>query len=371
MPDINLFDFDLQRLQAYLVRHGEPKFRASQVLKWMYHQRCLTIDEMLNLSQSLRLFLKQNTVFNLPECVQTQVADCGTIKWLMRLSDNQCIETVFIPEKGRGTLCISSQVGCTLNCRFCATGAQGFQRNLSTSEIIGQVWQAVGRLPTDAITPETKVTNIVFMGMGEPLLNYKQVLPTIRLLLDDFGFGLSKYRVTLSTAGVVPVLERLREDSEVALAVSLHAPNNALRDKLVPLNKKYPLEQLIPLCERYFSKASKRHITMEYVMLDGINDEPKHAKQLIKLLQYVPAKVNLIPFNPYPNAYFKTSPQASILRFHDTLMNAGIQTLTRKTRGDGIEAACGQLAGEFDDRTKRRSRSIIPILEKEFESDEK
>ena len=349
---------------------GEPRFRASQLLKWIYHQRCLEIDEMLNLSKPLRAFLKGNTCFKLPDCVQMQVAECGTIKWLMRLEDNHCIETVFIPENGRGTLCISSQVGCTLNCRFCATGAQGFQRNLSTSEIIGQVWQAVSRLAIGAVTDEKQVTNVVFMGMGEPLLNYSNVLSTIRLLLSDLGFGLSKYRVTLSTAGVVPMLKQLREDSNVALAVSLHAPSNELRNKLVPLNKKYPLEQLMPLCRNYFPKASKRQITMEYVMLDGINDQPEHAKQLIKLLVGVPAKMNLIPFNPFPNSFFKTSSPEAILRFRDILMAAGLQTLTRKTRGEKISAACGQLVGDFEDRTKRRLRSTIPIIQKEFESNE-
>jgi len=299
--------------------------------------------------------LKDVAEIRAPELVMDQHSQDGTRKWLLRLDSGNCIETVFIPEDGRGTLCVSSQVGCALDCSFCSTAQQGFNRNLSVAEIIGQVWtanRALGRDPKG----ERIITNVVMMGMGEPLLNFDNVVKAMDLMLDDLGYGLSKRRVTLSTAGVIPALERLKAVSAVSLAVSLHAPNDALRNELVPLNKKYPIKELLEACKHYVAGDARRRVTFEYVMLDGVNDSPELAHQLVRLLQDVPAKVNLIPFNPFPNTRYQRSSAAAIERFRNILMAAGLVTVTRKTRGDDIDAACGQLAGKVLDRTRRTQR---------------
>lgn len=349
----NLFDYDLAGLQAYFANMGQPTFRAKQVLQWIHQYGVLDFQEMTNLSKPLRDQLSEQCNLDLLEIASEQKSQDGTTKWLFRLDDGNCIETVYIPEDDRGTLCISSQVGCALNCRFCSTGAMGFNRNLSTAEIITQVRLAVQRLSDDGKTHDKKITNVVFMGMGEPLLNYDNVLPVLNLLMSDLAYGLSKYRVTLSTAGVVPQMKRLAEDSNCSLAVSLHAPNNELRDILVPVNKKYPLEELLEVCREYFPEGGRRKITFEYTMLKGVNDKPEHARQLVEVLEGIPTKLNLIPFNPFPNAKYTCSDRETILRFRDILANAGVNARIRKTRGDDIDAACGQLAGDFVDRTQR------------------
>ncbi len=357
---VNLLDFDRQGLEAYFTAMGEKAFRASQVLKWIYQGGVDTFDEMTNLSKSLREKLTHQAEIRTPEIVTQQLSDDGTIKWLLRVDSGNCIETVFIPEADRGTLCISSQVGCALDCSFCSTAQQGFNRNLSTGEIIGQLWvanKAMQCLPRN----ERVISNVVLMGMGEPLLNFDNVVRAINLMMDDNAYGLSKRRVTISTSGVIPALQRLKQVSDVSLAVSLHAPTDALRDQLVPLNKKYPIKQLLAACKDYVAGATRRKVTFEYVMLEGINDSPEQARQLVKVLQGVPAKVNLIPFNPFPGTHYRVSSQARIDRFRDILMQAGLITVTRKTRGDDIDAACGQLAGKVLDRTKRQSRRTVAM----------
>ncbi|GJM07260.1 MAG: dual-specificity RNA methyltransferase RlmN [marine bacterium B5-7] len=352
---VNLFNLDLAAMQYYFASVGEKPFRAQQVIKWIHQQGIRDLDAMTNLSKSLRDTLKQTTCMDIPEIALEHASKDGTYKWLLRLKEGNCIEAVYIPEGDRGTLCVSSQVGCALNCSFCATGAQGFNRDLSTAEIIGQVWQAQHSLLKNGLG---KVTNVVMMGMGEPLLNFDNVLRAMNLMVNDFAYGLSKYKVTLSTSGLVPKMYELRDKSDVALAVSLHAPNDELRNELVPLNKKYPLKVLLQACKDYFKdKTGKRYVTMEYVMLDGVNDTPTHARQLITILQGIPAKVNLIPFNPFPNTKYKRSSPEAIDRFRQILMKSGLNTMTRKTRGDDIDAACGQLAGDFKDRTRRRERN--------------
>jgi 23S rRNA (adenine2503-C2)-methyltransferase len=359
---VNLLGFNRKSLEEFFVALGEKKFRGQQVLQWIHTNGVNDFSAMTNLSQPLREKLAKIVEIRAPEIAYESTAADGTHKWVLRLSDGNCIETVFIPETTRGTLCVSSQVGCTLNCDFCSTGKQGFSRNLTADEIIGQVWVAVRSL-SKKITQNKKihdhaVTNVVMMGMGEPLLNFENVVSAMDIMLDDFGYGLAKRRVTLSTAGVVPAMKQLREVSQVALAVSLHAPNDELRNKLVPLNKKYPLKELMAICKDYFKDEKRRHVTMEYVMLAGVNDSQEHAKQLIQLLSDIPAKVNLIPFNPFPNTNYQRSDAATIDRFRETLMNAGINTMTRKTRGDNIDAACGQLVGQVKDRTRRKERIL-------------
>lgn len=342
-------------LQQFFVSLGEKPFRASQVLKWVHQLGVDDFQAMTNLSKGLRTQLAEAAEVHTPEVVTEQQAQDGTRKWLLKLDSGNSIETVFIPEQGRGTLCVSSQVGCALNCTFCATGAQGFNRNLTAAEIIGQLWTAsryLGGVRARAIT------NVVLMGMGEPLLNFDNVVKAMRLMLDDLAYGLSWRRVTLSTAGMVPAIDRLREECPVNLAVSLHAPNDELRDELVPLNRKYPLEMLLDACRRYTHADARRRITFEYVMLDGVNDSPAHARQLIRILQGVPAKINLIPFNSFPGTQYHRSPQEVIDRFRDVLLAAGLMTVTRKTRGDDIAAACGQLAGQVADRSKRHLRRL-------------
>lgn len=349
---INLLNFSRKELENYFLSIGETKFRATQIIQWIHQKGVVDFDQMTNLSLALRNKLKETCCILTPKVVLKKVSADHTIKYLIELSAGNCIEAVYIPETSRATLCVSSQIGCALNCTFCSTAQQGFNRNLSCAEIISQLWIVHNDIAKNHENL-SQVTNVVFMGMGEPLLNYENVLKASELMLDDNAYGLSKYRVTLSTSGVVPVLEKLKTDSPMALAVSLHAPNDELRNTLVPINKKYPLAQLLAVCKTYFEGQNKRKVTFEYVMLDGINDTPKHARELIRILEGIPAKVNLIPFNPFPRTYYKCSTHEVISKFHDILNKSGIITTVRKTRGEQIDAACGQLAGDFKDKTSR------------------
>ncbi|HYQ70553.1 MAG TPA: 23S rRNA (adenine(2503)-C(2))-methyltransferase RlmN [Gammaproteobacteria bacterium] len=353
---INLLDMDREGMAQYFAAGGEKSFRANQVMKWIHEQGVADFTAMTNISKTLRASLQDATEIRLPEIAADRISEDGSRKWLFRLEDGNCIETVFIPEAERGTLCISSQVGCMLNCSFCSTAQQGFNRNLTTGEIIGQLWLAARALGQTS-QGERVVSNVVLMGMGEPLLNYDNVVRAIRIMLDDYAYGLSKRRVTLSTAGVVPAIARLREDCDVSLAVSLHAPDDLLRTELVPLNRKYPIRALLDACREYVGEG-RRRVTFEYVLLDGVNDSDAHARQLIRCLEGVPAKVNLIPFNPFPQTRYRRSDETQIARFFELLNRAGIVTITRRTRGVDIDAACGQLAGRFQDRTRRRDRGL-------------
>lgn len=353
----NLLDLDRAGLEALFVALGEKPFRAAQVLQWIHQFGVDRFEAMTNLSKGLRARLEETAVIDAPGVVNDTTAVDGTRKWLLQLRDGNCIETVYIPEDNRGTLCVSSQVGCALNCSFCATGHQGFSRNLSLGEIIAQLWLANRLLPRDPKS-ERVITNVVFMGMGEPLLNFDSVVGAIRLMLDDMCYGLSWRRVTVSTAGLVPLLDDLRAACPVSLAVSLHASNDALRDELVPLNRKYPIRMLLDACRRYVANEPRRRVTFEYVMLAGVNDSEAHARELVALLDGVPAKVNLIPFNSFPETRYRRSDRVTIDRFRDIVLRAGLMTVTRKTRGDGIDAACGQLAGRVHDRTRRRERAL-------------
>ena len=350
----NLFDLNRHDLEAFFLELGEKRFRATQLMKWLYHEGVTDFAAMSNLSKALRARLHDLATLSLPEIVTEQRSQDGTRKWLIKLDGGNCIETVFIPEPDRGTLCISSQVGCILDCTFCATAQQGFNRNLTVAEIIGQVWlahQALGGGRSGA----RQLTNIVLMGMGEPLYNFRNVVKATELMQDDLAFGFSKRRVTLSTSGVVPALYKLHDVSEISLAVSLHAPNDALRDELVPLNKRYPIAQLLAACQHYITDKYPRRITWEYVMLDGINDSPEHAHELAELLKDIPSKINLIPFNPFPGSlsHLHCSSAAAIDRFRNILLAQNLITVTRKTRGDDIAAACGQLAGQVIDKSRR------------------
>jgi 23S rRNA (adenine2503-C2)-methyltransferase len=353
---VNLLDYNYKQMRQLMSDIGEKPFRAQQLMQWIHQAGITDFAEMTNLSKSFRQHLEEVAVIRLPDILSQQVSEDGTYKWLLTLECGNSIETVYIPEAGRGTLCVSSQVGCALNCSFCSTGKQGFNRNLTTAEIIGQVRLAVRELSNSNGAHDRRVTNVVMMGMGEPLLNYDNVVSAMDIMMDDYAYGLSKYRVTLSTSGVIPDMERLSEESAVSLAVSLHAPNDELRNILVPINKKYPLEMLMDTCTRYYHKEPKRVVTFEYVMLKGVNDQPEHAEQLIKLLRNVPSKVNLIPFNPFPHTEYERSSKKAIDAFRDKLIAKGINTITRKTRGDDIDAACGQLAGKVNDRTSRSRR---------------
>jgi 23S rRNA (adenine2503-C2)-methyltransferase len=352
---INLMDLDQNQMRDFFVSIGEKPFRAEQILKWVYHQGITDFAQMSNLGAALRQRLAEIAVVQPPLVLSEKQSADGTIKWLMGSGGGNAIETVYIPEPKRGTLCISSQVGCALNCSFCSTGAQGFNRNLSASEIIGQVWRAAQALGHER-NGQRRITNVVFMGMGEPLLNFDAVLPALSLLRDDLGFGLAAKRVTLSTAGLVPGIDRLKDSIDVALAVSLHAPEDALRETLVPLNRKYPIKELMAACARYVSDKHKRTVTFEYTLMDGINDQPEHARQLVKLLRRVPSKLNLIPFNPFPGTAYRCSPPERIRAFQEIVMAGGLIATVRKTRGDDIDAACGQLAGQVLDRTRRSAR---------------
>jgi len=359
----NLLNMDHEGLRDFFAGIGEKPFRASQVLQWMHQRGVNNFEAMTDLSKALRERLNTLAEVRGPEIVVDQQSQDGTRKWLLRLDDGNCIETVFIPEDDRGTLCVSSQVGCALDCAFCSTAQQGFSRNLSLGEIIGQLWLANRAMNVDS-QEGRRITNVVMMGMGEPLLNFNAVVGAMALMRDDLAYGLSKRRVTLSTAGVVPALHRLREVSDVSLAVSLHAPDDALRNELVPINRKYPIKDLLEACHLYVGDGTRRTITIEYVLLDGVNDSVAQARALAKLLRGIPAKINLIPFNPFPAARFQRSHPEAIANFRDVLIAAGYTTITRKTRGDDIDAACGQLVGRVQDRTKRaQRRTISPPIE--------
>ncbi len=356
---INLLGMPRRALERFFVELDEKPFRAAQLLKWIHHFGVADFDAMTNISKALRARLKELAEIRAPEIVARQHSRDGTRKWLLRVDGDNSVETVFIPEKGRGTLCVSSQVGCALDCTFCSTARQGFNRNLSAAEIVGQLWLANRELGRDP-RGERIISNVVLMGMGEPLLNFDNVVAAMDLMMDDLAYGLSKRRVTLSTAGVVPALRRLKAVSDASLAVSLHAPDDALRNELVPLNRKYPIAELLDACRVYVAGEHKRVVTFEYVMLEGINDGDAHARRLARLLGDMPAKVNLIPFNPFPGSRYASSPPERIERFANLLQEKGIVTIVRRTRGEDIEAACGQLVGRVRDRTKR---NVIPVRE--------
>lgn len=349
---VNLLDLDAAGLTRYFESLGEKPFRARQVLRWLHHFGAADVDGMTDIAKSLREKLNAQAAIIDPPLISDRHSDDGTRKFLFDVGSGNAVETVFIPEDDRGTLCISSQAGCALDCAFCSTGKQGFNRNLTTAEIIGQLRQANKALGRDP-KGDRIISNVVMMGMGEPLANYDNVVAALNLMLDDNAYGLSRRRVTVSTSGIVPAMDRLREACPVALAVSLHAPNDALRDELVPINKRYPLKELLAACERYLDKAPRDFITFEYVMLDGVNDSDAHARQLLAIAAQVSCKFNLIPFNPFPTSPFRRSSADRIRKFADILMAKGIITTTRKTRGDDIDAACGQLAGQVKDRSRR------------------
>ncbi|MEL6871165.1 MAG: 23S rRNA (adenine(2503)-C(2))-methyltransferase RlmN [Pseudomonadota bacterium] len=351
-PD-NLLGASREHLETWFAERGHKPFRARQVLQWVHQRQQRDPADMTDLSLALREQLGHEAQFALPRVINRHDSVDGTVKWLLSATSGQAIETVFIPEGERGTLCISSQVGCALDCAFCATAKQGFNSNLTSAEIIAQVWLAIHELPRRS-NGEPAVTNVVLMGMGEPLANYREVVPALKLMLDDLAYGLSHRRVTLSTSGLVPQIDKLAQDCNVSLAVSLHAPNNRLRDTLVPINRVHPIKELLDACWRYADAYRNRHITFEYVMLDGVNDQIKHANELAQLLRGHPAKVNLIPFNPFPGVAFERSSDVTIDRFRDRLRQRGLVTTVRKTRGDDIDAACGQLAGRVTDRVTRR-----------------
>ena len=389
----NLLDLDPAGLRAVFAARGEPPFRARQVSRWVHQRLTADIGAMSDLSKASREALAATAEIRGPSVIRDSTSADGTRKWLLDAGNGNAVEAVYIPENGRddwraggdddapedgkaadssrryrGTLCISSQAGCALDCAFCSTGKQGFNRNLTTAEIVGQLWHANRALVADhpdgpwAATHRAPITNVVMMGMGEPLANFDNVVPALRLFLDDNAYGLSRRRVTLSTSGLVPWMDRLAAECPVALAVSLHAPNDTLRDRLVPINRKHPLAELMAACLRYLEHAPRDFITFEYVMLDGVNDQPEHARELAARVRDVPCKLNLIPFNPFPGTEFTTTPRARIRTFQHTLQDAGITTTIRKTRGDDIDAACGQLAGRVKDRTKRRlAARIVPV----------
>jgi 23S rRNA (adenine2503-C2)-methyltransferase len=352
---VNLLNFNRQGLREYFASIGEKPFRADQLMKWIYQAGESDFDKMTNINKSLRSKLKANCEVRAPEISEYQQATDGTIKFAIILDGGQEVETVWIPEPDRATLCVSSQVGCALECTFCSTAQQGFNRNLTVAEIIGQVWRVATFIGLSKDTSQRPITNVVMMGMGEPLLNLKNVVPAMDIMMDDFGFGLSKRRVTLSTSGVVPALDLLGDQIDVALAISLHAPDDTLRNEIVPVNKKYPIEAFLAAVRRYLakSKANQGRVTVEYVMLSHINDSTDQAHALAKVLKDTPSKINLIPFNPYPGSPYTCSSNSRIDRFAKVLMNYGFTTVVRKTRGDDIDAACGQLVGDVVDRTKR------------------
>jgi len=363
----NLLDFDLEGMSAFCESLGEKHFRATQLFRWIHQKGASDFGQMSDLAKSLRDKLAINaTIMALPVTSEHVSAD-GTVKWLFDVGAGDAIETVFIPEDDRGTLCISSQAGCAVGCRFCSTGHQGFSRNLTAGEIVAQLWHAEHALRQRRNTSDRVISNVVMMGMGEPLQNYAALVPALRVMLDDHGYGLSRRRVTVSTSGVVPMIDRLRDDCPVALAVSLHAADDALRDDLVPINRKYPIAELLDACKRYLDTAPRDFITFEYCMLDGVNDSQAHAEALVRLLRRagLPCKFNLIPFNPFPESGLRRSKRASVIAFAQTLQAAGFVTTIRKTRGDDIDAACGQLAGEVQDRTRVHERlrrnAVIPI----------
>lgn len=359
----NLLDFDLDGLAAFCERLGEKRYRAVQLFRWIHQKGASSFDEMSDLAKSLREKLKVCAHVKGLDVISQQSSSDGTIKWLFDVGGGDAVEAVFIPEEDRGTLCISSQAGCAVGCRFCSTGHQGFSRNLRTGEIVAQLWFAEHFLRKHLDRDERVISNVVMMGMGEPLQNYSELVPALRVMLDDHGYGLSRRRVTVSTSGVVPMMDRLAQDCPVALAVSLHAPNDALRDNLVPLNRKYPIAELLDACNRYLAHAPRDFITFEYCMLDGVNDQAEHAHQLVNLVRQnsgggIWCKFNLIPFNPFHESGLTRSPPGQVKAFAKILSDAGIVTTIRKTRGDDIDAACGQLAGDVKDRTGVSGRIV-------------
>ncbi|MGM9513794.1 23S rRNA (adenine(2503)-C(2))-methyltransferase RlmN [Roseateles sp. DB2] len=359
----NLLGFDLEGLAAYCEQLGEKRFRATQLFRWIHQKGASDFAQMSDLAKSLRDKLATRAYIQALPVISEQASSDGTIKWLFDVGQGNAVEAVFIPEDDRGTLCVSSQAGCAVGCRFCSTGHQGFSRNLETWEILAQLWFAEHHLRVRLNTPERVISNVVMMGMGEPLQNYAALVPALKVMLDDHGYGLSRRRVTVSTSGVVPMMDRLREDCPVAMAVSLHAPNDSLRDQLVPLNRKYPIAELLAACNRYLDAAPRDFITFEYCMLDQVNDTPEQAEELVRLLKgKVPCKLNLIPFNPFPASGLKRSPKERVQAFAEVLIRAGIVTTVRKTRGDDIDAACGQLAGEVQDRTRAHLRMVRPVV---------
>ena len=352
LKKLNLFGLPREKLANFFIDLNEKKFRTKQIMQWIYHQGVNNFDDMHNLSNDLRNKLQTVATIDLPKVFSLSESSDGVIKWVISLGEKSHIETVYIPERDRGTLCISSQVGCALACTFCSTGAQGFNRNLQSHEIVAQVIIAQSHMNK----LNKRISNVVFMGMGEPLLNEGPVYDTCNLLLDDWAFGLSRRKVTVSSSGIVPAIYRMSETTPVSLAISLHAPNDNIRDILVPINKKYPIKDLMQACHNYLNAGSQqRHILFEYVMLDGVNDLPEHAKSLAKLLNGMPTKVNLIPFNPFPKTQYKTSKKDTIRHFQDILFKSGIRTTTRRTRGGDVDAACGQLVGRVMDKTRRNA----------------
>ena len=366
MTMVNLLDFDKDGLTAWFAELGEKPFRARQVLHWVHRFGVTDFEQMTDAAKSLRARLAGCAEIRGPTPVKDTVAADGTRKWLLDVGQGNAVETVFIPEANRGTLCVSTQVGCALACAFCSTGKQGFNRNLSTAEIVGQLWHAnrslgAVRIPGSVDDGERVISNVVLMGMGEPLTNLEAVIPALRLMQDDHGYGLSRRRVTVSTAGVVPGIDRLREQAPVALAVSLHAANDALRDRLVPINRKYPLKDLLAACRRYLQEAPRDFITFEYALIDGVNDSDAHARELLdRVAATVSSKFNLIPFNPFPGSEFRRPPAERVRQFQTVLQSAGVVATVRKVRGDDIDAACGQLAGQVRDRS-RRTRNFPPV----------
>jgi 23S rRNA (adenine2503-C2)-methyltransferase len=359
---VNLLDFDEQGLTRYLQELGEKPFRARQIFRWIHREGVSDFGQMSDLSARFRMQLHELFEIHPPGLVSAHEAQDGTQKWVLSVGGSNAIETVFIPEEGRGTLCISSQIGCALECAFCSTGRQGFNRNLTVAEIVGQLWWASKRLGR-ADSSERRISNVVLMGMGEPLANFENVVTALKVMLNDHAYGLSRRRVTVSTSGMVPWMDRLAEACPVALAVSLHAPNDELRDRLVPLNRKFPLRDLMAACKRYVSAAPRDFVTFEYVMLRDVNDTAEHARELTRLTADVPCKFNLIPFNPFPDSGFERSSPESIAQFRNILMKAGLVTTVRRTRGDDIDGACGQLAGQVVDRTRRRQRGGVEVLQ--------
>ena len=365
LEKVNLLGLTREKMQQFCQSLGEKPFRAQQLLKWIHHQGVDDFDAMTNISKSLRARLKQCAEIRAPEVVSQRDSADGTRKWAVRVSGNSLVETVLIPDGERATLCVSSQVGCSLDCSFCSTGKQGFQRDLSAAEIVGQLWLAIKSYDNTKVERNRIVTNIVMMGMGEPLLNFDNVVDAMNLMMDDFGYGISKRRVTLSTSGVVPALDRLGDVSDVSLAISLHAPNDALRDQLVPINRRYPIEQLLAACKRYWAKQKDTHrvTTVEYTLIAGVNDSRDQALELTQLLKDFPCKINLIPFNPFAQSDYRRPSRNAVNRFWQVLSDAGFITTIRSTRGDDIDAACGQLVGKVADRTRRAERYRMHIAQ--------
>lgn len=360
----NLLNFTLPKLEEYFLSIDEKKFRARQVFRWLHIYGAETFAEMTDIAKSLRAKLEEIAVIEVPKLVSEGISSDGTRKWALEVGNGNKIETVFIPEDDRGTLCVSSQVGCALECQFCSTARQGFNRNLTAGEIAGQLWWANKRLGHNP-KGEKLITNVVMMGMGEPLANYDNVIDAMKIMLDDNAYNLSKRKLTLSTSGMIPGLDRLGEDCPVSLAISLHASNDEVRDRIIPLNKKYPINELLLACKRYLDKSPKDYVTFEYVMLKDVNDSLEHAIELARLVKGIECKFNLIPFNPFPNSGFESSSMNQIVRFQKVLQNAGYVTTVRKTRGDDIDAACGQLVGKVNDKTKRQEKwkNFIPLQE--------